>query len=192
MALSNLRTGCVFAFLALGFVVWMPSIAAGLDAENILTPLPPDFKIGFNSQSGASEMHEYVPKSETVEDWSRMITVQIVHGLAAVDPESFATQLQQRWEGACPGGQAKEAHQGNENGYPVVVWLYACPLNPETGKPENMWMKAIRGTDALYDVQYAFRRELAQDMVAPAMAYLRAVAVCDTRTTDHPCPRGMQ
>ena len=180
------------ALIFLGGGAASSSAFAGLQAENILTPLPPEFKIGFSTRDGRMDMAEYVPKAETVDEWSKMITVQIFHGLENVDAERFARGLQQRWVGGCAGGQGNEVHNGVENGYPVAVWMYTCPLNPQTNKPENMWMKVIRGSDALYGVQYAFRGILDRDMITPAMTYLREVEVCDTRRPDRPCPPGMQ
>lgn len=72
-----------------------------------------------------------------------------------------------------------------------AVWLYQCPLNPQTQKPEIMWLKAIQGADALYSVQYAYRRPAEPALIGPAMSYLKSVAVCDPRKPDHPCPPGM-
>ena len=49
-------------------------------------------------------------------------------------------------------------------------------------------MKVISGADALYSVQYAYRRALADDLAGPATAYLHRVTACDTRDASHPCP----
>jgi hypothetical protein len=136
-------------------------------------------------------MAEYIPSPETVDDWSRMVTVQIFYSLKNVDPDAFAGDLAKRWRSACAGGGARKVTAGKENGYPFSQWMYNWALNPQTNKPENMWLKATGGADSLYSVQYAYRREMSTDLIGPAMECLRRVSVCDTRRSDRPCPEGM-
>lgn len=167
------------------------SVVAALQNENLLTPLPSGFKVGFATENSRVTMHEFVPVGETVDDWSRMVTAQIFLGLNNVDPDRFANRLAARWKSGCAGGEAQKIRSGIENGYNFSLWIFTCPLNPGTKKPENMWLKAISGADSLYSVQYAYRRELSKDLIEPAMEYLRKVMVCDTRRADRPCPRGM-
>jgi hypothetical protein len=62
-------------------------------------------------------------------------------------------------------------------------------MNPSTGKPETTWMKGVRGNDALYVVQWAFRREPSEGDVRRSVSYLREVVVCDSRIERSACPR---
>ena len=167
------------------------SASAAQQDENVLTPMPSGFKMGYHTAQGAMTMAEYVPAGESVDAWSTMITVQIYHGQPNRDPEAFASNLGARWNASCTNATSVKVVNGYENGYPFAVWAYECPLNPATHKPENMWMKAISGADSLYAVQYADRQAMSPALVAPAMAYLRKVAVCDTRRPDRRCPKGM-
>jgi hypothetical protein len=168
-----------------------PALSAGLQAENVLTPVPTGFKLGDSGSQGALTQAEYVPVRENVNDWSTMITVQIFHNLGRRDPDAFAANLGAQWTGACPTATAVPVTKGVENGYPISVWSYECPRNPQTRKPENMWLKAIGGADALYAVQYANRATMSPALIKPAMTYLRSVKVCDTRRPDRRCPPGM-
>ena len=168
-----------------------PALAGGLRDENVLTAVPTGFKLGDNINQGQMTMAEYVPARETVDNWSTMITVQIFHGQGGRDPESFASTLGQRWNASCPKGTSVKVVNAYENGYPVAVWSYECPLNPATRKPENMWVKVVAGADALYSVQYADRAPMSPALIRPAMAYLHQVKVCDTRRPDRACPAGM-
>ena len=77
--------------------------------------------------------------------------------------------------------------QGDENGYPSMVWLQNCPLNKATGKPEITWFKAIQGNDSFYIVQVAFKAWPSKEQITQWMGYLKDVAVCDTRLPDRPC-----
>ena len=176
----------VVALLA-AVLVGGPALAGKLTGENLLTPLPSGFKLGF-SQGG--DFMEYVPEGETVRDWSQMLTVSVYRG-KSLDPDEYSKNLAAGWSKACPGGEATKVTSGTENHYAFALWLYACPLNPETGKPETMTMKSIRGADSFYIVQYAHRKAADQTTVTPEAKYLRGVMVCDTRKSDRQCPSGM-
>jgi len=167
------------------------TMAATLKDETLLTPLPKDFKVGFQTERGQMVISEFVPKDETVANWSRMITVQIFHVLKHFDPDTFASGMGKQWKAACAQGEVQKAKDGKENGYNFSLWIFTCPLNPQTQKPENMWLKTISGADSLYSVQYAYRKELNKEMIGPAVDYLRQVMACDNRRSDSPCPKGM-
>jgi hypothetical protein len=108
--------------------------------------------------------------------------------LKKFDPNQFADGMKQRWLAACAGSQAQKVKDGQENGYAFSVWLFECPLNASTGKPENMFAKFIGGNDALYSIQYAYRSTLTKETVPPTMVYLAGIKACDTRLPDRPCP----
>jgi len=167
------RTGLASAVLAL-LAVAAPAAPAGLQDENILLPLPHGFKPGFESDHAGMKMVEFVPAAETVDDWSRMVTEQIFYGRGRADPDALPRGMAARWSTDCPGGSASQVRLSEENGYPVSIWMFLCPTNPATSKPENMWMKVIAGTDSLYSVQYAYRSPVSKAMIPPTMTYLRA------------------
>jgi hypothetical protein len=185
----NLTPTVALSLLAIALLASSPT--AALENENLLTTIPSGFKVGFQNKSASQAIAEYVPEQESVEDWSRMVTVQIFYSLKGADPEAFAGKLAKQWLAACSGGAARKATSNVENGYKFSLWIYNCPRNPQTGKSENMWMKAVSGADSLYSVQYAYRREMSDELIAPAMEYLRRVIVCDTRRAERPCPKGM-
>ena len=134
---------------------------------------------------------EYVPHGETVTNWSRMVTVQVFRNMKKVDPDQFADQMRRSWLAACPGSDVQKIKSGQENGYPFLLLVFACPLNTKTGKPENMFAKFIEGDDAFYSIQYAYRSDLTKDNIPPAMTYLGGVRACDTRVPDRSCPSTM-
>jgi hypothetical protein len=171
----------------------LPTIALGegLKDENLLIGIPQGFESGYNAARGQIETHEFVRTGETEEDWSEMVTVQIFHGAGAYWGDDFALNLADGWAGACPGGSDRKLTEGVVNGFPFVLWVYLCPLNPQTGKPENMYFKGISGSDAFYSVQYAFRSNPTADGETAALAYLIDASACDTRRPDRPCPAGM-
>jgi hypothetical protein len=83
--------------------------------------------------------------------------------------------------------RSRPVAQGEENGYPSLVWLQNCPLNKATGKPEITWFKAIQGNDSFYIVQVAFKAWPSKEQISQWMRYLKSVTVCDTRLPDRAC-----
>jgi hypothetical protein len=158
-----------------------------LDAENLLFSPPKDFKIGFQSNRDNRLMTEWVPTAETVEDWTQMLTVQIYRG-AAVDSATFLQGVGKRYMDTCPGATAKGIFTGQVNGYVVSMLVLKCPKNPATGKPETTAFRVIKGNDALYSVQRAWRAVPSDQDVDDVMHALAKVTVCDTRAPEHPCP----
>jgi hypothetical protein len=158
-----------------------------LQAENLLFAPPPDFKVGYESNHDNRLMTEYVPAGQTVDDWTQMLTVQIFRG-ATVDSATFLQGVGKRYMDACPGTTAKGIFTGNTNGYVVSMLQLNCPNNPGTGKPETTAFRIIKGNDALYSVQRAFRSEPSSMELDEVMHFLAKVTVCDTRSGDHPCP----
>jgi hypothetical protein len=163
------------------------SAQSTISAENLLFSPPQGFKVGFQSNRANMSMTEWVPAAETVEDWSRMVTVQIFRGVP-LDPASFLQELQKRYTSACPGTTATRSSTGKVNGYVVSMQLLKCPKNPGTGKPETTASRVIKGNDALYSVQRAWRAVPPDKEIDDVMQALATVTVCDTRTPEHPCP----
>ena len=166
-------------------------VAQALKDENMLSTLPQGFVVGHQERSAHANIMELVPAGETVETWTQMITLQTFYGLGGVSPDTFASGLGNRWKEVCTSGEAAKVRDDVERGYPISIWVFTCPTNPRTNKPENMFLKAIQGQDSLYIVQYAFRSELKNEMALPAMTYFRKIMVCDTRRADRLCPPGM-
>lgn len=159
-----------------------------LEAENLLFSPPKDFKIGWQKSQGQSLWTEWIPSGQTVEDWTDMLTVQIYRG-AKIDAPAFLQDVGKRYVNDCPETTAKGIFTGQTNGYVVSMLLLRCPKNPKTGKPETTAFRIIKGTDALYSVQYAWRSLPSEQDVKAAMAILGKATVCDTRDSSHPCPK---
>lgn len=165
------------------------AMGQGLKNENILAPMPSGFVAGNVARNARGSIGEFVPEGETVNNWSKMITIQVFFGKGGLRPAEFAAQLAKGWMRACPGAEVAKIREEPEFGYPTGLWLYVCPVNPATKKPENMWLKAIEGRDSLYSVQYAVRTELSKEMAPLAMKFLHAVKVCDSRRPENVCAK---
>jgi hypothetical protein len=162
---------------------------ADLVAENLLTPMPKGFKLGWSKIDSGLDYLEYVPAGETVENWTKLLTVQIFHKLGGLAPAKFAGKMALNWTSACSGGSTQILSETVENGYPILMQLQTCPLNPGSGQPESAMVKFIGGKDAFYVLQYAWRAEGGRDNITEATTVLSGPIVCDTREPAHPCPK---
>jgi hypothetical protein len=179
----------LFVLLLSGFLA-LPSVCfAELADENLLQNLPNGYKVDFQAKQGNMVITEMVPQSETVKNWTEMVTTQIFLGLKNATPEQFQAFMAKSWLAACKDGGVAPITKGEENGYPFSIWLQTCPLNQSTGKPEKTWFKAIKGNDSFYVVQKAFRFDPSNEQVVQWMKYFRSVIVCDSRLPDRPCPK---
>ena len=156
--------------------------------ENLLAELPTGFKIDYQAEQNNMVINEMVPQSESVNDWTTMVTVQIFLGETNTTPEQYQETMTQSWFNACQDSESYPVANGDENGYNFVLWQLYCPLNPSTQKVEYAYMKAIQGNDSFYLVQVAFRREPSSDEITQSMNYLREVQVCNTRIAERACP----
>lgn len=160
----------------------------GLEDENLLAELPSGFKVDYEAQQNNMTISEMVPSNESVDDWSTLITVQIFMGMTGTTPEQYQENMNQSWFNACADSESYPVADGEENGYPFVLWQLYCPVNPATQKVEYAYMKAIQGNDSFYLVQVAFRHEPSSDEITQWMQYMKQVKVCDSRIPEKACP----
>lgn len=175
------------AALGLAAIAAAAAGQAPVTGENLLFSPPKDFKVGYTASHDHTVITEFVPAAQSVQDWEQMLTVQVFRG-ASVDPATFLQGLGERYLKACPGTQAKGIFTGQANGYVVSMLLLRCPNNPATGQPETTAFRVTKGSDALYSVQHAWRRQVSDAEMDTAMHALAAVLVCDNRARAHPCP----
>ena len=71
------------------------------NSENIYFDLPPGFEEGFEDGDESFFLQEWVPKGETVDNWSQMLTLT-VQDVANLNPVEFFNHMADGWEEACP------------------------------------------------------------------------------------------
>ena len=174
----------------------LPAVALAAPAQrggeivSFGTP-PADFETGYQASQGGQTIVELVPKGQTVQNWDRMVTIQTLAGntRSVID---FRRAVSDGWRSACPGGNTINLSEGQENGYPFALLQMSCEHNPQSGKPEYTWLKAVQGERALYVAQYAFRHLPRRAEITDAARRLRGMSLCDTRpgrARQHPCGR---
>ena len=172
----------------------LPAVALAAPAQrggeivSFGTP-PADFETGYQASQGGQTIVELVPKGQTVQNWERMVTLQTFAGdtRSVID---FRRAVSDGWRSACPGGNTINLSKGQENGYPYALLQMSCEHNPQSGRPEYTWIKAMRGERALYVAQYAFRHLPSRAEITDAARRLRGMSVCNMlpdKARQHPC-----
>lgn len=161
--------------------------ASQTPGEKSIFSLPKEYKVGFQQKTESQQVIEFVPKAETVEQWSKMITVQTFYKSAKMHPTEFEQRMVQNLKKGCPTAESGHVTDGFENGYPFSLWIEKFCADPTTGNSETTYFKAVQGKDALYVFQKAFKTPLTKEKALEATRFLRSAGVCDPRSTEHPC-----
>ena len=171
------------------FLLALCTTAGG--SEQLTLDIPTGFDKKFEESTEVSEIHEWVPKGETVQDWTQMITLTVAYDLINFDPLKFFDEIARNWEEDCPDYAGMLLHEGLENNYPVAVWFLRCPKSPMTGRPEFTYFKGISGKDGFYTVQKAYAahyKEIDEREINISMKFLKQARLCHTLDlADHPC-----
>lgn len=158
----------------------------GQSAERLLVQAPAGYVIAHQEQSPRSRIVEFVPKGQTVDNWTDMVTVQVFPREKASSQE-FAAYMRTAWQKTCGPFSVYGQSAIPINGYPSDRWMARCGLNPKTRQPESAAIVSIRGADALYVVQVAIKANPEPGWTTRTKTYLDMVSVCDDRTPEHPC-----
>lgn len=170
-------------------VLTVHSAHADLQKENLLIEIPKDYKLGFETKRENMIIAEYVPIDQDVSNWSDVLTAQIFLGLKPPSVKAFQAVGQGMLVKSCQDAKFMDIWQGQENGYAALVWIQLCPHNEKTKRMELTYLKAIQGNDSLYLVQKAFKVDPPKEDQLKWVNFLKTVLVCDTRASEHPCPK---
>ena len=132
---------------------------------------------------------EWVPKGQTVENWTDMVTMQTFYHRGQLKPSDFEDRMVADWKTHCPDTSYQPIRSGVERGYAFSFWLLYCEKVSGTGQSEFTFIKAIQGNDAFYSVQKAFKVPPPKDEIVTWSKFMREVFVCDTRIPDRDCPK---
>ena len=144
-------------FLLLGACSGVPS---GDGQEDVTNRFPPGWVTGFEDYKDDGDIIEYVPKGETVDNWSQMVTYQTFKSAAGADTEDYLRAIANGAKSACTETKFfLKGVKGKEDGFETSRGLLYCGKNLQTGKGEVTMFKVISGRQALYVGQFAKRTE---------------------------------
>jgi len=97
-------------------------------------------------------LDEFVPKGETVDNWTQMLSREVFKGLKGIDPEWYLMEMNRKiTEEECPGQVRRLTASGVKNGYAEAFAQADCPLG------EITLYKAVQGRDSFYVVWRSYR-----------------------------------
>lgn len=145
----------------------------------------PGLVVGFRQAEGGSMIVERIPQGETVQNWTRMVTVQRFAGQQPLEQwlATFTTGLAQ----GCPGARTSRPVYSETEGRRSVAFRVDCLRNPQTGQPETFLIRAISGAAALHVAQTAFRHVPSAAEADWARGFLATVTLCSRDVATPAC-----
>ena len=140
--------------IALALLVLLPAAPAQAQ-ERLVSPALPGFVEGHAARNHEQSIREEVPRGESVEAWTAMVTTQWF-AFEGITLEGFVANFLGGLERACPAARVEGPVAVEGHGAPAVRFAADCPRSPATGRRETMQVLAILG-DALHVKQVAFR-----------------------------------
>lgn len=137
---------------------------------------PSNFVLGFENVDGSSYIREVVPRGETVEKWTQMITVTGAKELAEqpeVYPITVASTIANGYKKFCPKTfSATSLPPPDVAGYKTFAAVVGCGTVIGNGeeRSEAALIIAVRGESDYYTIQWAQRGKASAEPFAPDMA----------------------
>ena len=121
-------------------------------------PSEPHWKEITNKKDDRTELVEWIPADQTENTIKDILTKQIFYNLKDADPSAFVSGILKGVGKACERARVNGPKEQTENGYSVAYAQAYCANQKGAAKDVDIFIKAIRGTDALDVVQREFRR----------------------------------
>ena len=125
--------------------------------------MPSNFVAVFENTKGGHYIREAVPKGETPERWTQMITVTGEKGMTltpGASPETFAGSIAGGFKSACPDSFVAQplgaTNFGRFEGFVAVIGCGRVDSGP-TRHSETALLVTLKGTTDYYTIQWAER-----------------------------------
>lgn len=161
---------------------------AQTEGERLMQAVPPHFRIVGRDNNKVTGTVQLVPDDQTAAHWTEMMTTQIFYNAASTSFVAYRGELERQWQSSCDKTAVEYAMDGEQNGYPINVWVQTCRFREASNKPNIALIKMIKGRDRAYVVQLNFRFVPDQAKIKQWSDYLDKVSVCDSRWKGHECP----
>jgi hypothetical protein len=155
-------------------------------AEFIQFQIPNNYKSVTKSQKPKFEVQEFIPQSESLQNWTEMLTVQTFYEMK-VAPKEFQMQLASSFKSACKSSAMYPVADSLETGYVASVAIHACEYADKRPQDEITLVKIIKGKNALYVVQKVFRFQPDPAIINQWTLYLKNIRICGTTSSDSGC-----
>ena len=163
-----------------------PLAAQTAQGERLVSPSLPGFVEGFARANAEQSIREEVPRGETVEAWSRMVTTQRFTGLAErATPLAYAGNILSHVPQSCPGARASKPVSLTVSGHAAVRFQVDCPRNAR-GQAETFMLLAIAGRSDMHVKQVAWRGGTTPQALAWGRDILARTALCGPQAACRP------
>jgi len=174
-----------------------PASAEQAVGEQLLVPWPAGWKKVFHEGKGNIEVSELVPPDQSVNEWSEMLTVQLVLGPPKQKAADLLKDRAEEFKKSCDDVGAGPVAEERSNGYETAMRAIACTKSKQWGKGELSLFKAFIGRQRLYVVSRSWRGEpfekekqpVPAEKTAEWLAFMDRVVLCDTADPQRVCPK---
>jgi len=158
-----------------------------LAGEWLAMPMPDGFVTAHKQEAQAGAIEERIATGETVQRWTRMITmIRLNQDYPAAN---YARAFEDSVLRDCKGATATPRIAATIGAHPAIASRIACPLNAATGLPETFLYRVATVGGRLHMVQVAFRRDASPADIAWAEARLDEALLCAPGATEALCSR---
>lgn len=166
-------------------------------SEQLFILPPKGWVVGYHETKGNIDVTEVLPSGQTLKNWSEMLTVQIIGGMAGKSAQDVLKDQLEVVKNACEDIGAGQVNLAMENGFETAMRAVACPKSKQWGDGELSLYKVISGRDRAYVVWRSWRGPAfdKEHLPVPAevttewLAFMRQVMLCDTHDPQHACPK---
>lgn len=166
------------------------------EGEKLLATPPPEWIQTYSLNTEKTRLVDFVPPSETIDDWKTKLSFESHQSLIEVDPISILMGELDAARQNCEKIESFNLFSGLENEYPTSVRLTFCGENAHTREGEITISKAIQGGNFLYLIKLlrrvpaftALENTLSEREIAAWADYFGRITLCDETSPEHPCP----
>ena len=167
-----------------------PAAAQSAGDRLVLPPLPGYVEVPLVKNDNYT-VGQWFPAGQSADNWTATLIVKS-YTQQGTAPSEFARIPVNAWIPNCTdAGTTQQLANNNLNayGFASATWQVSCANNSATGKPENVWFKAIQGATIFYLVSWNFRYNLTNDQQEQVVQFMKLAVACDVNATDdHRCP----
>lgn len=171
-------------------MMWIFAAAMALMVQAgdwLAMPMPDGFVTAHKQQAQVGSIEERIPKGETLERWTRMITLITLN--SPMDIETYAAAFDDRLKAGCPGVRSVAMGYTSLDGHRALASRLDCPRNPATGKPEILFYSIASVNGRLHMAQVAFRHVPDDGETEWARELFKGVAICGAASANPLCRR---
>ncbi len=166
---------------ALSLAIVPLGVAAAQPAgqERLAAPALPGFVVGHTAANGEQSIREEIPRGETVQAWSRMVTTQRFVGVARrANPETYVRNTLAGLPRACPGARISPVTTLTVSSRAAARVMVDCPRSAG-GRPETFILLAVAGPSGdMHVKQVAWRGGTTPQGLAWGRGFLAGVTLC--------------